>query len=71
MNTEAFPDLSAREPANVAVDADKLRELHDTYALYRMALVEPWDPVRVLRMTGDVMAAVRRVVTDPGLGIRR
>lgn len=55
----------------MAVNADKLRDLHDTYTLYRLALVEPGDPVRVLTMTGDVLAAVRRVITDPARGIRR
>ncbi|MDP9904622.1 hypothetical protein [Arthrobacter bambusae] len=71
MNTETSISPAVHEPAVVAVNAETLRDLHDTYTLYRQALAEPGDPMRVLTMTGDVLAAVRRVVTDSALRVRR
>ncbi|MHC6222683.1 hypothetical protein [Arthrobacter sp. MMS24-S77] len=70
MNTRTFPDPSKRENAVVAVDAAVMRDLADNYTLYEQALGELGDPVRVLNMAGDVLAAVRRVLTDAGRGRR-
>jgi hypothetical protein len=59
-----------REPAFVSVNADTMRELHDTYCLYQQALIEAEDSARVLTMTGDVLASVHRLITDPGQRLR-
>lgn len=73
MNTESLTGPSGGEHRVVAVDADKLRDLADIYTLYEQALIEPGDPVRVLTLTGDVLAAGRPVVSGPGngRGVRR
>jgi hypothetical protein len=49
------------------VDADKLRELTHCYARYRQAVTTPTDPVLALSLTGKVLTAVHRVITDPCL----
>lgn len=52
-------------PELVAVDAVRLRELTYKYVEYRQSLTSSMDPVQVLNLTGDVLEAVRRVISLP------
>lgn len=63
LNTEHTPEPPV--PVLVAVDAGGMRELTDRYVEYRQALSVPMDPVKVLNLTGDVLAAVHRIITTP------
>ena len=45
---------------------DLLDDLSDRYAQYRHTLSGPFDPVLTLRLTGDVLASVRRILTATG-----
>lgn len=51
----------------VAVNGECMRELTRRYARYRQAVAQPWDPVMVLSLTGDVLQAVKQIITGPAL----
>ncbi|MDR6688989.1 hypothetical protein J2Y41_004589 [Arthrobacter sp. 1088] len=63
MDTQTNPGRGAR--TLVGVDAEQLNELTHRYALYRTAMAGPWDPVKSLALTGDVLRAVHRLTTVP------
>lgn len=52
--------LSPAEEAGVQVLL--LQELGDRYAAYRQAITAPFDPVRALGLTGEILEAVRRIL---------
>lgn len=49
----------------VAVNGECLRELTRRYARYRQVMTQPGDPVMVLSLTGDVLQAVKQIITGP------
>jgi cytochrome P450 len=56
----------------IGVDESLLRALGNRYAEYRQAMSEPFDPVRVLGLTGQVLEAVNQVLgsTEKSIGVR-
>ncbi|MDR6688338.1 hypothetical protein J2Y41_003924 [Arthrobacter sp. 1088] len=66
MDTQTNPGRGAR--TLVGVDAEQLNELTHRYALYRTAMAGPWDPVKSLALTGDVLRAVQRLTTAGARG---
>jgi hypothetical protein len=48
----------------IGVEEELLRELGNRYAQYRQAMSEPFDPVAVLTLTGNVFEAVNRILTS-------
>lgn len=67
MNREQAPAEGTPKPIApddnrlVSVEADHMEELAHRYAAYRQALSVPADPLRVLRLAGDVLETVRRI----------
>ena len=76
MSATEVPDGPQRAAANSlpggvadadgALVTDLLDDLSGCYARYRHNLAEPFDPVMTLRLTGEVLASVRRVLTATG-----
>ena len=62
MDHGSFP-----EPALIAVDAAHMRELTDRYVEYHQYLTATGDPVKALNLIGDLLAAVRQIVTVQAL----
>jgi hypothetical protein len=50
----------------VGVDGALLTDLATCYAQYRRALAGPFDPVKTLVLTGDVLQSVRTILTTIG-----
>lgn len=48
----------------IGVEEELLRDLRLRYWLYRQALSGPFDPVRALSLTGQVLEAVERILTS-------
>ncbi len=53
------------DPALVAVDPARLRELTHRYVQYRRSLTTPTGPLKTPGPDGDVLEAVRLVITGP------
>ena len=72
MKSSERPDAGP-EPTNppvrdgsVAVDGMLIDTLAGHYAEYHQGLAGPFDPVRTLRLTSDIFAAVKAVLTAIG-----
>ncbi|MBT2534178.1 hypothetical protein J7E83_19020 [Arthrobacter sp. ISL-48] len=45
---------------------EQLQELAARYVAYREALSGPFDPIRTLGLTGDILASVRHILAATG-----
>lgn len=52
--------------SQIGVDEILFRELETRYTAYRQAISDPFDPVRVLGLTGQVLETVNRVLGSAG-----
>ena len=50
-------------PDMVGVEGTLLRDLAGRYAQYRHALTGPFDPVKILALTGDVLQSVSTILS--------
>lgn len=65
---EGCGDAVARHSRDheVGVDGDLLEDLATCYALYRQALNGPFDPVKTLALTGEVLESVSTILIATG-----
>lgn len=48
----------------IPVEEGLLRELNSLYSEYLQAISHPFDPVAVLRLNGQVLATVKRILAS-------
>ena len=61
------PESAGSSPdALVGVEGELLEDLAARYAQYRQALTGPFDPVKILALTGGVLQSVSTILTAIG-----
>lgn len=55
---------AASREREIGIEEELLRDLGLRYRQYRQALSGPFDPVRALSLTGQVLEAVERILTS-------